>query len=45
MCDCNDDIRRAREEAWAEGYSDGFGDGGVNAWDPLNPYSDKATDA
>jgi hypothetical protein len=24
--------------AWDEGYAAGFGDGGVNAWDPSNPY-------
>ena len=40
MCDCNEDIRVAREHAFAEGYADGFGDGGVNAWDLVNPYSD-----
>lgn len=27
--------------AWREGYESGFGDGGVNAWDPENPYREE----
>ena len=30
--------RQQRAEAWRAGYEEGFGDGGVNAWDPQNPY-------
>lgn len=31
-------LKSIKAEAWNEGYQDGFGDGGVNAWDPANPY-------
>lgn len=31
-------LRSMKAEIWREGYDSGFGDGGVNAWDPENPY-------
>lgn len=33
-------LTKIKAETWDEGYDSGFGDGGVNAWDPTNPYKE-----